>query len=82
MKDWNDRVVVVTGASAGVGRAVARLFAQRGASLGLLARGVDGLERSTGVCAPDNTAAHRDSRVGPLNGAFSARHSYSVAPSE
>jgi NAD(P)-dependent dehydrogenase (short-subunit alcohol dehydrogenase family) len=36
--------VVVTGASAGVGRASARLFARRGAHLGLLARGRDGLE--------------------------------------
>lgn len=39
-----DNVVVITGASAGVGRATARLFAQRGAHLGLLARGKDGLE--------------------------------------
>src|SRR5579864_5395801 len=38
------KVVVVTGASAGVGRAAARLFAQRGADVGLLARGKDGLE--------------------------------------
>jgi NADP-dependent 3-hydroxy acid dehydrogenase YdfG len=37
-------VVVVTGASAGVGRATVRAFAQRGASIGLLARGRDGLE--------------------------------------
>jgi NAD(P)-dependent dehydrogenase (short-subunit alcohol dehydrogenase family) len=37
-------VVVVTGASAGVGRATVRAFAQRGASIGLLARGEDGLE--------------------------------------
>lgn len=37
-------VVVVTGASAGVGRAIVREFARRGASLGLLARGRDGLE--------------------------------------
>jgi NADP-dependent 3-hydroxy acid dehydrogenase YdfG len=37
-------VVVVTGASAGVGRAVVRRFAQEGASIGLLARGIDGLE--------------------------------------
>jgi NAD(P)-dependent dehydrogenase (short-subunit alcohol dehydrogenase family) len=37
-------VVVITGASAGVGRATAREFAARGASLGLIARGVDGLE--------------------------------------
>lgn len=38
------KVVVVTGASAGLGRATVRAFAERGASLGLLARGVDGLE--------------------------------------
>ena len=37
-------VVVVTGASAGVGRAVVRRFAREGAHLGLIARGVDGLE--------------------------------------
>lgn len=37
-------VVVITGASAGVGRAVARRFAQRGASIALLARGREGLE--------------------------------------
>ncbi len=39
-----ERVVVVTGASAGVGRATARAFADRGASVALLARGKDGLE--------------------------------------
>ncbi|HEU4638589.1 MAG TPA: SDR family NAD(P)-dependent oxidoreductase, partial [Candidatus Binatia bacterium] len=37
-------VVVITGASAGVGRATARAFAQRGAKIGLVARGRDGLE--------------------------------------
>lgn len=37
-------VVVVTGASAGVGRATARAFAARGADIGLLARGADGLK--------------------------------------
>jgi NAD(P)-dependent dehydrogenase (short-subunit alcohol dehydrogenase family) len=37
-------VVVVTGASAGVGRAIVRAFARRGAHIGLLARGEDGLE--------------------------------------
>lgn len=37
-------VVVVTGASAGVGRAIVRAFAKRGASIGLLARGEAGLE--------------------------------------
>jgi NAD(P)-dependent dehydrogenase (short-subunit alcohol dehydrogenase family) len=37
-------VVVITGASAGVGRAAARKFARHGAQIGLLARGTDGLE--------------------------------------
>jgi NAD(P)-dependent dehydrogenase (short-subunit alcohol dehydrogenase family) len=37
-------VVAVTGASAGVGRAVAHAFARRGARVGLLARGREGLE--------------------------------------
>lgn len=36
-------VVVITGASAGVGRATARAFGQMGASVGLLARGEAGL---------------------------------------
>src|SRR5205823_8199941 len=40
----SSEVVVITGASAGVGRATARAFAREGASVGLLARGVDGLE--------------------------------------
>ena len=35
------KVVVITGASAGVGRAVAQAFAEQGASIGLLARGRD-----------------------------------------
>ena len=37
-------VVVITGASAGVGRCVAREFAKHGARIGLLARGRAGLE--------------------------------------
>ena len=37
-------VVVITGASAGVGRATVREFARRGAHVGLLARGREGLE--------------------------------------
>ncbi len=38
------QVIVVTGASAGVGRATVRAFAKRGASIGLIARGLDGLQ--------------------------------------
>jgi len=37
-------VVVITGASAGVGRATVQAFAKRGAFIGLVARGKDGLE--------------------------------------
>ena len=40
----NPKVVVVTGASAGVGRATARLFAKQGANVALIARGTQGLE--------------------------------------
>ena len=44
MQARTPEVVVVTGASAGVGRAIVRAFARRGAHIGLLARGRDGLE--------------------------------------
>src|SRR5436190_5670915 len=37
-------IVVITGASAGVGRAAARAFGARRAKVGLIARGRDGLE--------------------------------------
>ncbi len=42
--DFKGKVVVVTGASAGLGRAIVREFAKQGANIGLLARGKDGLE--------------------------------------
>jgi NAD(P)-dependent dehydrogenase (short-subunit alcohol dehydrogenase family) len=38
------QVAVITGASAGIGRATAREFARRGCAIALLARGKDGLE--------------------------------------
>jgi NADP-dependent 3-hydroxy acid dehydrogenase YdfG len=49
-----DKVVVVTGASAGVGRATVRALAREGASIGLIARDVARLEA---------TAAELDTRV-------------------
>ena len=44
MKSQRSEVVVVTGASAGVGRATAEAFGPQGALVALLARGTDGLE--------------------------------------
>src|SRR5205085_2641175 len=38
------KVVVITGATSGVGRATARVFAERGWRIGVLARGEDGLK--------------------------------------
>jgi len=42
--ELKNEVVVITGASAGLGRATAREFGRHGAKVGLIARGVDGLE--------------------------------------
>lgn len=42
----DSRVVVITGASAGVGRATARAFAARGARVGLIARNAEALEEA------------------------------------
>ncbi len=42
-KDFLNKTVVITGASAGLGRAMVREFAKQGANVGLLARGEDGL---------------------------------------
>src|SRR5512142_401446 len=48
MSTKKPRVVVITGASAGLGRAIVREFAKRGANIGLVARGRDGLEGARG----------------------------------
>ncbi|MEC4723124.1 SDR family oxidoreductase [Noviherbaspirillum sp. CPCC 100848] len=61
-------VVVITGASAGIGRALARLFGARGYQVALLARNQDSLatacreiEQAGGVCLPIRTdVAHYD----------------------
>ncbi|MGE3268713.1 MAG: SDR family oxidoreductase [Chloroflexota bacterium] len=58
-------IVVITGAGAGLGRAIACAFARRGASIGLLSRGEDRLEDArreveslggTAVCIPTDVS--------------------------
>lgn len=63
MLDLQQRVVVVTGASSGVGRAVARAAAARGARVALIARGLDGLE----AAAREVEAEGGESLVLPLD---------------
>lgn len=62
------RTVVITGASAGTGRAAARVFAERGDSVALLARGRAGLQGAAedveaaggrALCLPTDVADHR-----------------------
>lgn len=45
MSDLRDKVLIVTGASRGIGAAAARLFAVKGASVVLAARDAQGLEK-------------------------------------
>src|SRR2546430_1737426 len=68
-------VVVITGASAGVGRATAREFGKRGAHVGLMARGSVGLERAKqeieslggrALVLPTDVADHRNVEAAAL----------------
>jgi NAD(P)-dependent dehydrogenase (short-subunit alcohol dehydrogenase family) len=52
-KPLAEQVVVVTGASAGLGRAVARLAASRGARVVAVARGGDGLDAAVRELGPN-----------------------------
>jgi NADP-dependent 3-hydroxy acid dehydrogenase YdfG len=57
------QVVAVTGASSGVGRAIARAFGAAGARVGLIARGADGLE----ACAAEIQRAGGEALVLPAD---------------
>src|SRR4051812_12832291 len=62
------KVVVVTGASSGVGRATVRAFAAHGAKVALIARGAEGLE----AAAAEVRAWGGEAQVFPLDVAVSA----------
>ncbi len=55
--DLREKVIAVTGASAGVGRATARAFAERGASVGLIAREGKGLRAAAAEVEASGAAA-------------------------
>jgi NADP-dependent 3-hydroxy acid dehydrogenase YdfG len=63
MRRLSEQVVVVTGASSGVGRAIARAFGARGAKVGLVARTREGLER----CAEEIRSSGGEALVLPLD---------------
>lgn len=56
MSRWRGAAVVVTGASRGIGRAVAHAAAARGARLGLIARSAEDLRRLQGQLGPRHVA--------------------------
>jgi NAD(P)-dependent dehydrogenase (short-subunit alcohol dehydrogenase family) len=51
MSEFENRVVVVTGAAGNLGRAVAEVFARHGARLALLDRDADGIEQTIEACS-------------------------------
>jgi NAD(P)-dependent dehydrogenase (short-subunit alcohol dehydrogenase family) len=57
-KQLPDQVVVVTGASAGLGRAIARLAGARGAQVVACARGADGLDACVAEIEAAGSAGH------------------------
>lgn len=58
MKDLNDRIVLITGASSGIGETTARTLAARGATVVLGARRTDRLQALAADIAADGGTAH------------------------
>ena len=72
MVNINGKVVVVTGASSGIGAALARAFSEEGAKVVLTARRVDRLEETAAMCSGETLivpadlveGTHREALVG------------------
>ena len=60
MRKLENKVVIVTGASSGIGAAIARLFAAEGASLALASRAIDKLESLASALGPRAVAIETD----------------------
>src|SRR4029453_3062912 len=75
------KVIAITGASSGIGRAAALLLAGRGATVVLGARRIDaleavvrGIERAGGGASPRRTHVTKGEDVAPLTALASDRH--------
>ena len=91
MNAWQGKVAVVTGASSGLGRAIATALVDRGASVVLAARGADKLEaaaaelRARGgnvLAVPTDITSAEDRGKAALSLSAGTPHVFRLAPFE